>query len=146
MLVYDECGPENRSIFRPNIIRPEHVPYFEGLLARDSEHVLFLDPDEIPPEFEPGRCHCNVQKWVQASADYLAVPGWLYGLSSIRPQYAFMCHSVAQRIADGTLLDVSPFPGQAIGDRRRYMFYRHLLADGDYQPLKALYADASIIR
>jgi hypothetical protein len=141
---FDECGPEDRSVSRPLKIYIQHRPYFSELLKNSPESVTLLQESNIPPDFEPGMCHCNVQRWVNANPGYCAVPGWLYGPSVTRPEDVFMAHSVVQHPGAATLIDVTPFPGQSRLVRLNFRFFRHLGSVALYRSLKALYVDVSL--
>lgn len=141
---FDECGPEDRSVSRPLKIYIEHRAYFSELLKNSPESVTFLPESKIPPDFEPGRCHCNVQRWVNANPGYRAVSGWLYGPSATRPEDAFMAHSVAEHPGNASLIDVTPFPGQSRLVRLNFRFFRHSGPVELYRSLKVLYVDASL--
>jgi hypothetical protein len=134
---FDECGPEDRRLLRPNRVRLEHVAYFRAVLKGNPEPVSLSQDDELPASFELGRCHRNVQEWVKFHSLYRAFPGWLYGVSPTRRRLSVMCHSVAQQIENGDLLDVTPFPELVRLVRTQLRFHRHVGSLAEYQDLNS---------
>lgn len=114
------------------------VPYFESLLTVNPEDV----PVVLNQSAEPGKCHCNVRRWVQANVGYYPVPGWL--ISHPDPlQRHFTCHSVTERPGDG-LIDVSPYLGRNLAFRQGLMFVRHRGSPEEFRTLRDRYNEVTL--
>lgn len=102
---------------------PELITYAADLYARrhEARRVGFGRAwiDDWRPE--PNDCHNNVDRYVAFDPSYKAVRGWLYfAFEDVLPYVTFTHHSVVEA-PDGVLLDITPAPAGASGDRYPFL-------------------------
>jgi hypothetical protein len=80
--------------------------YFDDLAQRAA--VAPAIPRTPWPEARPNACHANCEAFVLRFAGYEVVRGWL-----VSDGCWFVPHSLVRDTASGTLVDISPDPGNS---------------------------------
>jgi len=90
---------------------------------RQSDRIPFLTVSIGDWEPKVGECHQNVDTWVKARPDCMAVRGWVTYACFGDNSTGLTAHSVVQ-FADGELLDITPLEREGLRGGMR--FVRHL--------------------
>lgn len=83
---------------------------------------------------EIGRCHENVDRWIQANRQCTALRGWVVYASYGEGMLGVTAHSVV-RDADGQLFDITPVSDERV--RQGMLFVPHEGDDASFDTLRA---------